>query len=87
MFPNLKAEISRHNLSYEVIGNKIGKKREWVEVRVQGKATLPIDVAMEIREEFFPKIKYSYLYSRNPINPYELHAQESAKQQKPPEAS
>jgi len=77
MFPNLKAEISRYNLSYEIIGNELDKKREWVETRVQGKASLPIDVAMEIREKFFPNLNYSYLYSRNPID-ISQHPKETA---------
>ena len=69
MFPNLKAEISRHNLTYEAIGNRIGRKREWVETRIQGKASLPVIEAIKIRNEFFPNVSFIYLFAEEAILP------------------
>lgn len=71
MFPNLKAEISRQNMTYDTICSRIGKKREWLEKRIQGKASLPVGEAVKIRNEFFPNMSFVYLYSEKPVFPSE----------------
>ena len=67
MFPNLKAEMARKNITCKDIGSAIEKTSEWMESRLQGKAMLPIDEAIKIRQTFFPYASYEYLFSDTPI--------------------
>lgn len=76
MLPNLKAKMIRQNITCNNIGKAIGKKSEWLENRLQGKAMLPVDIAMQIRNEFFPKLPYEYLFSKTPITPIILEMNE-----------
>lgn len=69
MLPNLKAEMMRQNLTCKTVGSVIGKKSEWIENRLQGKATLPVDEAIEIRQNFFPNLPFEYLFSKKVILP------------------
>lgn len=71
LFPNWKAEMARLGLTYADIGNCLGKSPEWVENRLQGKATLPISAAMSIRNTFFRELSYDYLFSDEPVFPKE----------------
>lgn len=69
MFPNWKAEMSRLGVTCADIGETLGKSSEWVENRLQGKASLPISGAMCIRNTFFRELSYDYLFSDKPISP------------------
>lgn len=66
MFPNLKAEMARYGVTYSDIADLVSKSPIWVENRLRGKASLPIDVAIKIRNHFFPKVSYDYLFSSEP---------------------
>lgn len=68
MFPNWKAEMVRHGITCNDIGAFINKSPDWVENRLQGKATLSIDMAIQIRNQFFPGLSYDYLFSDTPIS-------------------
>jgi hypothetical protein len=70
MFTNFKAEMARYQITCTDIGKLIGKSSGWVENRLQGKANLPIDLAIKIRNEFFKNSSYDYLFSNEP-NPIE----------------
>lgn len=67
MFPNLKAEMARNGITCKDIGESIGKSSSWLESRLQGKAKLPIDVAMIIKQQFFPYAGYEYLFADKPM--------------------
>lgn len=69
MLPNLKAEMMRQNLTYKTVGAEIGKKSEWIENRIQGKASMPVGEALKIRSRFFPKLPFEYLFSDEIILP------------------
>ena len=68
-FPNWKAEMTRLGVTCADIGETLGKSSEWVENRLQGKASLPISAAMCIRNTFFRELSYDYLFSDKPISP------------------
>lgn len=66
MFPNWKAEMARYGITCNEVGKLINKNSEWVENRLQGKASLPIDLAIIIRNHFFKELSYDYLFSNDP---------------------
>lgn len=68
-FPNWKAEMSRLGVTCADIGKVLGKSSEWVENRLQGKASLPISAVMLIRNTFFGTLSYDYLFSDKPVLP------------------
>ena len=70
MFPNLKAEIARAGFTYDDIAKKIGKTKEWLENRLNGKCNLPIDIAFKIKENCFPNIDFVYLFKQSAIVPF-----------------
>lgn len=67
MFPNLKAEMARINVTCKDIGNILGRSSEWVETRLQGKAKLPINEAIKIKQACFPYASYEYLFADEPL--------------------
>lgn len=67
MFPNWKAEMARYGVTCKDIGGLINRNSEWVENRLQGKASLPINLAIVIRNHFFKDLSYDYLFSDLPI--------------------
>lgn len=75
-FPNWKAEMARLGVTCADIGKVLGKSSEWVESRLQGKASLPISAAMLIRNTFFETLSYDYLFSDKPVLPVEREDQE-----------
>lgn len=71
MFPNLKAEMARLNITTKKMAEEINKTESWVENRLSGKASLPITDAFNIKNAFFPNISFEYLYSNTAIIPFE----------------
>lgn len=67
MFPNLKAEMARINVTCKDIGSAVGRSSEWVETRLQGKAKLPINDAIKIKQSYFPYASYEYLFADEPL--------------------
>lgn len=70
MFPNLRAEMARLGLTTEDVAKSIGKSKEWLENRLNGKCSLPIDVAFTIREKCFSNMKFEYLFKQTAIIPF-----------------
>lgn len=70
MFPNLRAEMARLGLTTEDVAKEIGRSREWLENRFNGKCSLPIDVAFSIREKCFKSISFEYLFKQTAIIPF-----------------
>lgn len=69
MFPNLRAEMARLNITTKDIAEKLNKTKDWVENRLNGKCSLSIDVAFQIWQEFFPELKLDYLFAQTVIVP------------------
>lgn len=70
MFPNLRAEMARLGMTTEDVAKKIGKSREWLENRLNGKCSLPIDMAFAIGDRCFPGVKFDYLFKQTAIVPF-----------------
>ncbi len=70
MFPNLRAEMARLGITTEAMASKIGKSKEWLENRFNGKCSLPINIAFKIKEECFPEIQFEYLFKQTAIIPF-----------------
>ena len=69
MFPNLKAEMARNGITIKKIADVLGKKESWVENRLSGKASLPLEDAVKIKNEFFEDIDIEVLFSNSAIVP------------------
>lgn len=82
LFPNWKAEMTRLGVTCADIGNVLGKSSEWVENRLQGKATLPISAAMLIRNTFFRALTYDYLFSDKPVLPVDSENQDNNRERR-----
>jgi hypothetical protein len=70
MFPNLKAEMARLNITAKDIADKLERTESWVENRLQGKTGLPVIEAVAIKNHFFPDMTFEYLYSDTAIFPF-----------------
>lgn len=62
-YPNLRAEIARHNLTAKIIASELGKSESWVNDRIYGKCEFPFSKAMMIRDIFFKQCSLEYLFS------------------------
>ena len=71
MFPNLKAELARNGITYKELGKVVGKTENWIENRILGRASMPIEISMLIKNTFFPNYSYDYLFSNEIIPPYQ----------------
>lgn len=71
MFPNLKAELARNGITYSELGEAVGKTESWIENRLLGRASMPIEICMLIKNTFFPNYSYDYLFSSKIIPPYQ----------------
>lgn len=71
MFPNLKAELARNGITYKELGKAVGKTENWIENRILGRASMPIEISMLIKNTFFPNYSYDYLFSNEIIPPYQ----------------
>lgn len=67
MFPNLKAEMARHDFSCARVAAAVGRNTTWLDNRLRGRATLSISEAILIHDKFFPDLEYDYLFAGEPI--------------------
>jgi len=74
--------MTRLGVTCADIGNVLGKSSEWVENRLQGKATLPISAAMLIRNTFFRALTYDYLFSDKPVLPVDSENQDNDRERR-----
>ena len=63
IFPNLKAEMSRDNISSEDLSELLGIKTRQVSNMLSGKCNISRNAMYSIREKFFQKHKIDYLFS------------------------
>ena len=69
MYPNLKAEMARLGITIDQMAEAINKSRAWLENRMNGKCSFPIEVVFSIRNTFFPKMDFQYLFANTAIIP------------------
>ncbi len=69
MFPNLRAEMARKNITIKEIAEFLGKTDSWLDNRISGKASLPIVDGVRLRNKFFPEIDIEVLFSNSAITP------------------
>ncbi len=68
-YPNLKAEMARHNITNDDIAEMFGKTRFWIDNRTRGKVSISVTAAIQIRDRFFPGFELEYLFAQKPIDP------------------
>ena len=69
MFPNLKAEMARKNITVKEIAEFLEKNDSWLDNRISGKASLPLIDGVRIKNKFFPEIDIEVLFSDSAIIP------------------
>lgn len=69
MFPNLRAEMARKNITIKEVAEFLGKTDSWLDNRISGKASLPIIDGVRLRNKFFPEIDIEVLFSNSAITP------------------
>ncbi len=68
-YPNLVAEMTRHNITPKDIASEIGRSPDTVSNWLKGKGDFPIGKAFKVQEVFFPGFTLAYLFSSEPIAP------------------
>ncbi len=63
MFPNLKAEMARQNITAKGMSEGLGLGREAVSNRLKGRNKISTQLAMQIRDTYFPTMTIDYLFS------------------------
>lgn len=66
-YPNLEAEMTRHNITSKDIAQAIGKSSDTVNNWLKGKGDFPVGIAFAVQEKFFSDCSISYLFSDKPI--------------------
>lgn len=62
MFQNLINELNRHNLAYEDISELTRIDPVCLKSYFCGLEPFPLDLAIVIRDKFFPELTYEYLF-------------------------
>ena len=65
MYNNLRAEMTRKNISSQEVGDLIGKSAKSVDDKISGRRDLLILELVEIRDKFFPDRSLEYLAERS----------------------
>lgn len=63
MYPNLNAEMARHNIKQSNIANALNIKKATVSDKVNNKTSFKIDECKEIKKSFFPNLSLEYLFA------------------------
>lgn len=69
MLPNLRAEMARAGISQKELADTIGRSLNWVESRLQDKATFPVADAILVKKTYFPELSIEYLFAEEPVLP------------------
>lgn len=62
-YPNLRAEIERHDLSYRLINTVIEQEGTNIQDILMGNKEINIREAMSLRNELFPNLTMDYLFT------------------------
>lgn len=69
MFPNLKAEMKRKNITIRCMAGFLGRSESWLNNRLSGRTNLLLDDGVRIKNKFFPEIDIEVLFSDSAIIP------------------
>lgn len=64
-YGNLKAELSKKDITYKEVAISLGLHRNAVERKIKGESKFSVEEAMHIQEKFFSDISISYLFRRD----------------------
>ncbi|MCC3870397.1 hypothetical protein [Terrisporobacter mayombei] len=64
-YPNLDAEITRHDVSYRMVNKIIGKKDGYIQGVLNGKGDINLSTALKLKESLFSHLDMGYLFSNN----------------------
>lgn len=65
MFPNLRAEMTRHNVTATDISKVTHKTDRSIRDRIAGRGDFTLTEVYTIRDAFFPGMELEYLFARN----------------------
>ena len=65
MFPNLRAEMVRHNVTASDISKVTHKTDRNIRDKIAGRGDFSLTEIYAIRDTFFPGMKLEYLFARN----------------------
>lgn len=63
MYNNFRAEIARNRIKRTLICEVINRSEDWLDNRIDGKCYMPVDIAIQIRNKFFPELQIDYLFA------------------------
>lgn len=63
MFPNLKAEMKRSDITIKDMAETLGKNKDVIGRKLRCPNLLKYPEAVEIRDTFFPNIDMDYLFA------------------------
>lgn len=66
-YPNLSAEMARHNVTDKDIAERIGCTPDSVRNWIRGKSDFQVQNAFLVQEEFFPMYPLKYLFCKKAI--------------------
>ena len=64
MYPNLEAELARHDISKTEIAEFLGVRQATVYDKLNGNSSVKLDEALAIKREFFPELSIEYLFKK-----------------------
>ena len=65
MFPNLRAEIARHNISSKELAKGIGIAYDSLKNKLNGRTEFTRLEMFRIKKQYFPNCTVDYLFSEN----------------------
>lgn len=68
MFPNLKAEMTRYELSYAQVAAAVDRNPSWLDAKLRGKGNISIQEVLIIHDKFFQNMDYGYLFAGEPLS-------------------
>lgn len=65
MYPNLEAEMVRHNIKNDDIAKALGRDSRTIRSKRSGTTDFTLTETFLIKETFFPKLKLEYLFEQS----------------------
>ena len=67
IYPNLKAEMARQNLSQSELADKVGRTRSTMSLKLSGKSPISLDEAFSIKQALQTRLTLDVLFNREAI--------------------
>ncbi len=67
IYPNLDAEITRHDISYRMVNKLIGKKDGYIQDVLNGREDINLSTALKLKEALFNHLDTEYLFADKPM--------------------